>query len=76
MCAANVLRSLADGRRVCACATQEWLLFEAVLTVCYAAWGMQKERPQFIKVRPRTVIERKLHLTDCAPCYLGWSLLI
>ena len=50
-----------DERFVCACATQEWLIFEAVLVTCYGPRRMQKERPQFIKVRPRTTIKR-------APC--------
>ena len=61
MCAANVLSSPADGRRLRACATQEWLVFEAVLATCYGPRHMQKERHQFIKVRPITTIER-------APC--------
>lgn len=58
MCAAHVLSSVANGRRVCAFATQEWLLFEAVLAMCYEPRRMQKERSQLIKLWPRATIER------------------
>ena len=57
MCAAHVLSSVADVRRVCVFKTQLWLVFELVVATCYGPRRMQKERPQFIQVWPRATIE-------------------
>ena len=67
MCAARAARLLSDladrSYVLCACATQQRLLFEAVLSSCSRPRSMQRERPQSVKVRPRTAIGRAPLLT-------------
>ena len=64
------LSALAFRCCVCACTPQERLFFETVLLSCLRSLSMQKERPQSIKVHPRTAIERAPAPTAQPTCTL------
>ena len=57
-CAPHLLRAYTVRPRVCECATQKWLVFEAGASIGFGPQWMQKGRSESVKVRPRTAIER------------------